>query len=385
VNLSWTAATDNVGVASYNVYRSSTPDFTPSAQTKIANTMGTSYADSGLPAGTYYYQITAQDAAGNVGPASAEVPATALADTTPPTTPTNLQATAVAPQQVNLNWTAATDNVGVTRYNIYRDGLQIGTSTTPSYTDSTTVGSTTYSYTVTAQDAAGNVSSASNAATVTTPASVASPTLDKLVTTHQSAPASSISSPALTTTSGNELLVAFITSDGPATGTESFSTVTGGGLTWRFRQRTNVQAGTSEIWTAVATAPLSSVIVKATRSSGSFTGSISVAAFQGASLTTDGAVGSGNARTGAAAASLTTTRAGSWVWGVGNDWDKATARTVGAGQTKVDEYLSSAGDTFWVQRQTNPTPAAGTVVTINDTSPTTDRWNLSLIEIIPAP
>src|SRR5262249_33994068 len=76
---------------------------------------------------------------------------------------------------------------------------------------------------------------------------------------------------------------------------------------------------------------------------------------------------------------------GSWVWAVGNDWDNAIARTVGPNQTKVDEYLAATGDTFWVQSQTSPTPAAGTAVTINCTSPTSDRWNLSLIEVRPAP
>jgi hypothetical protein len=70
------------------------------------------------------------------------------------------------------------------------------------------------------------------------------------------------------------------------------------------------------------------------------------------------------------------------VWGVGEDWDKALARTVGAGQTKIDEYLAPSGDTFWVQRLTTPTSAVG-VATVNDTAPTTDRWNLSVIEIPP--
>jgi hypothetical protein len=110
-----------------------------------------------------------------------------------------------------------------------------------------------------------------------------------------------------------------------------------------------------------------------------------VVAFTGASLTSSGATGGGAAATGAPTASLTTTRAGSWVWAVGNDWDNAIARTVGAGQTKVDEYLAPVGDTLWVQRQTSPTPLTGTTVTINDTTPTADRWNLALIEILPAP
>ena len=80
-----------------------------------------------------------------------------------------------------------------------------------------------------------------------------------------------------------------------------------------------------------------------------------VVAYSGADTTVDGAVGSGNGSTGPQSASLTTTRAGSLVWGVGNDWDKAVTRTVGTGQTKVDEYLAaSSGDTYWVQSQTNP-------------------------------
>ena len=106
-------------------------------------------------------------------------------------------------------------------------------------------------------------------------------------------------------------------------------------------------------------------------------GSISVAAFTGADPPRRArpAAGRGDA---ARRRSLTTTRAGRWVWGVGSDWDKATARTVGAGQTKVAEYLAPVGDTFWVQRQTAPTAARGDPVTINDTAPTADRWNLAV-------
>jgi hypothetical protein len=72
------------------------------------------------------------------------------------------------------------------------------------------------------------------------------------------------------------------------------------------------------------------------------------------------------------------------VWAVGNDWDNAIARTVGPGQTLVNQFLSPSGDTFWVQRQAEPTPAGGTTVVINDTAPTTDRWNLALVEVPPA-
>jgi hypothetical protein len=108
---------------------------------------------------------------------------------------------------------------------------------------------------------------------------------------------------------------------------------------------------------------------------------IAVVAFRGADLTTTGASAGASAATGAPTASLTTTRAGSWVWAIGNDWDGASARTVGGGQVKVHEFLSSQSDTFWVQRTTAPTAAAGTRVTVNDTAPRNHRWNLVVVEV----
>ena len=227
---------------------------------------------------------------------------------------------------------------------------------------------------------------ASSAVAASPAASAASSGLavDAQVTTHLSVAAASVTSPAFSTTQPNELLVAFIASDGPKTaGSQSISAVTGGGLTWSLRQRTNAQAGTAEIWTAPAPGVLTNTSVKATHP-GSYLGSITVVTFVGADTASVGVVGSANAATGAPTASVVTSRAGSWVWGVGDDWDSARARTIGAGQTKVDEDLATSGDTFWVQRQTTSTASNGTRVTINDTAPTTDRWNLSLIEILPA-
>jgi hypothetical protein len=90
-------------------------------------------------------------------------------DTTPPSAPKSLAATAVAWNQVSLTWTASTDNVGVTSYQIFRNGTQIGTATKSPYADKTTQASTTYNYTIKAVDAAGNVSGVSNTASVTTP------------------------------------------------------------------------------------------------------------------------------------------------------------------------------------------------------------------------
>lgn len=94
------------------------------------------------------------------------------ADTTAPTVPTGVTATANSPTSVTVSWTASTDAVGVFSYRIMRGGVQVGQTTpgTRTFTDSTVAASTAYSYTVSAVDAAGNRSAESTAATVTTPA-----------------------------------------------------------------------------------------------------------------------------------------------------------------------------------------------------------------------
>src|SRR5262249_6349315 len=215
-------------------------------------------------------------------------------------------------------------------------------------------------------------------------ASAATLAVDVQMTTHQSSPAASITSPAFSTHQSNEVLIAFLTSDGPnQAGGETFSALTGGGLTWSLRVRANGQPGTAEIWQAVAPQTLTNVSVTAMRAAGSYIGTITVVSFSGADTSRTGATVSGNAGTGGPAVSLTTTVAGSWVWGVGNDWSGATARTPGSNQTVVDQYLAPVGDTYWVQRQNATTPSVGTAVTINDTAPTNDMWDLAAIEVVP--
>ena len=91
----------------------------------------------------------------------------------PPTPPTNLTATAPSSTRVDLSWTAATDDIGVASYEVYRDAgaTPIGTvnGTTTSYSDTSVAGGETHSYTVKAVDTAGHRSDPSNTATVTTP------------------------------------------------------------------------------------------------------------------------------------------------------------------------------------------------------------------------
>jgi chitodextrinase len=86
--------------------------------------------------------------------------------------PLNLTATAVAAKQVNLSWSPSSDTggVGIAGYYIYRGGAQIASSPSTSFTDTTTLALTGYSYTVAAYDKSGAVSTQSNSASVTTPA-----------------------------------------------------------------------------------------------------------------------------------------------------------------------------------------------------------------------
>ena len=63
-------------------------------------------------------------------------------------------------------------------------------------------------------------------------------------------------------------------------------------------------------------------------------------------------------------------------------WDNSIGRTVGTNQNLIHQYFSTSGDTYWVQMATTLSPA-GTKVTINDTAPTADRYNLSICEILP--
>jgi glucose/arabinose dehydrogenase/chitodextrinase len=172
IDLSWTAATDNIGVTGYRILRNGT---------QVGTTTGaTTFSDTGLtPATTASYTVTAVDGAGNVSPPSSAATGTTLADTTAPSVPGNLVATASGPTQVVLTWTASTDDVAVTGYDIYRDGVNVTTVGSPTYTNTSLIAGKTYAFAVRARDAAGNVSGPSSTVPVTTPApDTAAPTVD---------------------------------------------------------------------------------------------------------------------------------------------------------------------------------------------------------------
>src|SRR5881296_3101769 len=91
-------------------------------------------------------------------------------DTTPPSVPTGLTASAVSSSQIKLSWAASSDNVGVSGYRVYRNGTQIATTSATSFPNTGLSPSTTYTYAVAAFDAAGNLSAQSSPASATTPA-----------------------------------------------------------------------------------------------------------------------------------------------------------------------------------------------------------------------
>ena len=141
--------------------------------TQIGTTTSTTFSHTGLNAGTSYsYRIRATDAANNLSGYSNIASATTQAvDTEPPTTPSNLTATAAGSSQINLSWTASTDNVGLHGYSIERCvtasctfAVIVPYITSTVYNDSGLSPSTGYSYRVMASDSAGNLSGYSNIA-----------------------------------------------------------------------------------------------------------------------------------------------------------------------------------------------------------------------------
>jgi hypothetical protein len=182
----------------------------------------------------------------------------------------------------------------------------------------------------------------------------------------------------LASAASGDLIVAFVSADGPSVAGQQ-AQVSGGGLTWTLAKRTNTRTGTAEVWEAHAASGLSQAAITASLIYPGYGEMLTVVAFKDAPGI--GATASASGRTGAPTASLTTTTANSWVFAVGNDPSALVPRTVGAGQTLVSQSTDINGDTYWVQSLSAPTPTAGTAVTINDTAPTYDMWNLTLVEI----
>jgi glucose/arabinose dehydrogenase len=165
-SLAWDAATDNVGVTGYDVYQHG------QLMKSVAGNVLATAVEGLTPDTEYQWAVFAKDAAGNVSAGSNIIfvrTSQAPPDNQAPTVPGNLNSPRKSATTVDLAWTAATDNVRVTGYDIFRDNVQSGTAdgtaTTTTVAGLTT--GTTYRFKIRARDAAGNVSAFGNEITVT--------------------------------------------------------------------------------------------------------------------------------------------------------------------------------------------------------------------------
>jgi chitodextrinase len=165
IALAWNAATDNTAVVSYTIVRDGA---------SIATVTGTTYSDRSVVSNVLYnYQVFANDGAGNRSVGSNVISVAWSSsqtgtDTSAPTAPSTPVATSVSVSSVTFAWAAATDDTGVTAYRVYQNGMLIGTTAGTAWSATSLRGSTDYSFSVVAVDAAGNTSPFSGTLTVRT-------------------------------------------------------------------------------------------------------------------------------------------------------------------------------------------------------------------------
>ncbi|GAA3951229.1 PQQ-dependent sugar dehydrogenase [Actinoplanes auranticolor] len=190
VTLTWSASTDDTGVAFYDLYHDGQAMSSTPAEVRTV-TVGV------VPGARWGFYVNARDAAGNVSQASNTVSVTppfCAPDTTAPSTPAGLTGSAVG-TAVTLRWSPATDDVAVTGYDVLRDGVKVGgltgSAANPPATTFTDVGltaDTDYAYAVIARDAQGNTSPPSDPVRVRTEASCAAVCGITQVTTERDLP-----------------------------------------------------------------------------------------------------------------------------------------------------------------------------------------------------
>ena len=190
VTLSWSAATDDTGVAFYDLYHDGQAIGSTTADVR-STTLRV------VPGVRWGFYVNARDAAGNVSQASRTVSVTppfCSPDTTAPSAPTGLTGRALG-TAVTLNWSAATDDVAVTGYDVLRDGVRVGVLTgsaadppDSTLTDAGLTADTDVTYTVVARDAQGNTSAPSDPVRVHTGSSCAAVCGIDPVTTERDLP-----------------------------------------------------------------------------------------------------------------------------------------------------------------------------------------------------
>ena len=277
---------------------------------------------------------------------------------------------------------AATAPATIASVQFLLDGLPLGTAVTAApYHLAWTVGTTpvgSHTLSARATDSAGNMGTAA-AVTVSILPQQGTVSVDHSIGAQGNGTATT---PAFSTTVAGELMLAEVSTDGPTVPGQT-AKVSGAGLSWSLVRRANSLPGDAEIWTAKAPAVLTNVTVTSKTTQPGANQQLSVQAFINAAGV--GASAAASAASGAPGLTLKATAAGSVAYAVGHDWDSATAHVPGTGQSLINQWLDAGtGDTYWAQSTTSPTTTAGQAVSLNDTQPTKDQWNLAAVEVTPA-
>jgi hypothetical protein len=276
----------------------------------------------------------------------------------------------------------ATDTVGVTAVQLTVDGKQVGSvlHTSPFHVvwDTRKLAGGTHTLAARATSATGRSTVTSETVDVSNPA----PPMTCFVLQHQETVhgTSVASTGAFQTVIPGETLLAFVSSDGPQVGHQS-AEVSGGGLTWKLASRANASPGDAEVWEAMATTATTISSITATLTAAGYDESLSVVAMEAADGF--GATAHASGSSGAPHLTLKTEAATSLVFAAGNDWDHAVSRKLPVGWVMLDQWLNTdTGDTYWSQYTNQPTGKAGTSVSVGDTAPTNDHWNLAAVELV---
>jgi chitodextrinase len=276
-------------------------------------------------------------------------PGSTPADTTPPTAPTGVSATAASSSRVDVSWTAATDNVGVTAYDVLRDGVKVNTAdiTGTTFADTTVAPSTTYQYTVRARDAAGNSAVSAPPVSVTTPAGSPPPPPPGAPAFVRDATGSTTSGTTFTVpiaSTAGDALVASVAIQAGSTASVSGVTDTAGG-TWT-KGAAGFLSGSStriELWYRTGGAAVSSVTVTLNTAKAA---SADVAEFSGVASASALDAAAGNTGTAssttATTPALTTTNASDVLVGAINYPSSTTTATLNApGFTALQPFAVS--------------------------------------------
>jgi len=397
--LSGTNAATATGSVTYNVYSDSACKTMVQAGTAEpitkAGTLPTSTAVTLHTAGTYYWQVAysgdANNQAADTTCGAETVTATAVATTLSTSlsgggktgTAITVQAGTPVTDSATLSGALASGATGTVTYRIYSNSTcttlaanggteSVSAGKATSAAVALTTGGTYYwtaSYSGDASDLASASSCGAEKLTITP-----LPSIDTLTTAWgQSSAIAKVS-----TNATGDLVVAFVASTGPGNKQQS-TTVSGGGLTWHLISRQNPGGSDTEVWEATASGKLAAASVTAKASIGGYDVVISMVTFKNASGV--GPESFSSSAKGTPHGTLTTTTANTWVFAIGADWVTYAAPTASSGQLIVSDVNAPGSKTVWLQATDTLTATSGTSVTISDTKPTTDPYDLLLVGI----